>query len=124
MGEYFTREEAVKLCLSFQHLIQREFTNPKSRIKYSVDFIVPAPANRELLDEFRELINTFYNMGDNTELRIFDSKLTEDEFIPFLFARGILTRGANLLAIPMRHFVDQTGQMRNGFQVHPQSILF
>lgn len=124
MNEHFTREEAVKICLSKQHLLRQEFITPKSRIKYVVNFIVPVPANKDEIDEFRELVAEYLQTKDRTELFKFDARPRADEFVPVLFGRADLKGGENLLSVPLHSFVDQEGQIMYGFQVHPQSILF
>lgn len=121
--DYFTRAEAVKLCNSKQHLIRQEFITPKSGIKYVVNFIVPVPTNQEEMDEFRELVVAYLQTSDRTELFKFDARPRVDKFVPVLFGRADLKGGENLLSVPLHSFVDQDGQIRYGFQVHPRSIL-
>ena len=116
MEEYFTREEAVKLCLSFQHLVRQQFTSERG-ITYDINFIVPVPANKEESDEFRDLLEGYLRTGDRTELFKFDVRERPDEFIPALFGRAHLKGGTNLLCVFQCQFVDQEGRIQLGFEV-------
>lgn len=117
MEEYFTREEAVKLCLSHQHLVGKQFAVPDGMI-YTVNFIVTVPANKYEMDEFRDLVGVYLQTGDRTNLFIFDQRQRKDEFVPVLFGRADLKTGANLLCVPLRSHVDQGGQMKYGYEVY------
>lgn len=124
MGEYFTRKEATDISKSFKHLSGQEFIIPKSGIKYVVYFVVPVPANKEDIEEFRELVYEYLQSGSNNKLKEFDSIPRKDEFIPYLFCRGDIKGGANLLSVSLCPHVSENGLHRYGFEVYPNYYLF
>lgn len=121
MEEYFTREEAVKLCLSYQHLIHHTFTYEDGRV-YTVNFILPVPYNE--INEFVDLLKGYIQTGDRTDLFVFDARQRKDEFIPVLFCRVDIGIHANLLSVCLSLFADQEGQLKYGFEINSDHLLY